>query len=86
MSTMDALFDGSDAHELPRSATHALVAAMRILAAEIQSDDGVANAAIAEAAARLDELAALLREASGPMSYGHWSTDFRERVERAISA
>ena len=34
-----------------------LIAALRILAAEIRSDDGVANACIAEAADRLEELA-----------------------------
>ena len=34
-----------------------LVAAMRELAATIQSDDGIANAAIAEAARRLDQQA-----------------------------
>ena len=32
-----------------------LVSALRILAQDIQSDDGVANAAIAEAADRLEE-------------------------------
>lgn len=40
----------------PRSSTETLVAALRVLAAEIQSPDGVANAAIAEAADRLVEL------------------------------
>ena len=34
-----------------------LVAAMRELAATIQSDDGIANATIAEAARRLDQQA-----------------------------
>lgn len=38
-----------------RSATETLIAAMRILARDIQSGDGVANAAIAEAADRLEE-------------------------------
>ena len=33
-----------------------LIAAMYILARDIQTDDGVANAAIAEAAGRLEEL------------------------------
>jgi cell division protein FtsB len=36
--------------------TLTLAKAMRILAIEIHSDDGVANAAIHEAAERLDEL------------------------------
>ena len=42
-----------------RSSTETLVKALRILARDIQSDDGVANAAIAEAA---DQLAELERE------------------------
>jgi hypothetical protein len=39
-----------------KSSTETLVAAMRVLARDIQSGDGVANAAIAEAADRLEEL------------------------------
>ena len=39
----------------PRSSTETLIAALRVLARDIQSDDGVANAAIAEAADRLEE-------------------------------
>ena len=39
-----------------RSSTATIIQAMRILANEIQSGDGVANAAIAEAADRLQEL------------------------------
>lgn len=39
-----------------KSSTETLIAAMRILARDIQSGDGVANAAIAEAADRLEEL------------------------------
>jgi len=35
---------------------------MRILSVEIQSGDGIANAAIAEAANRLEELDAAIRE------------------------
>ena len=38
-----------------RNSTETLIVAMRILATEIQSDDGVANAAIAEAGERLAE-------------------------------
>jgi hypothetical protein len=37
------------------TSTEKLVMAMRVLAAEIQSDDGVANAAIHEAALRLEQ-------------------------------
>lgn len=39
-----------------RAKTETIIQAMRILAEEIQSDDGVANAAILEAADRLEEL------------------------------
>ena len=38
-----------------KTSTETLIAAMRILSQDIQSDDGVANAAIAEAAQRLEE-------------------------------
>lgn len=37
-----------------QTSTKTLVSALRILAQDIQSDDGVANAAIAEAADRLE--------------------------------
>ncbi len=40
----------------PRSSTKTLIRAMRILAHEIQSKDGVANMAILEASKRLEEL------------------------------
>ena len=40
----------------PKTDTLILIKAMRRLADDIQSDDGVANAAIAEAADRLEEL------------------------------
>jgi hypothetical protein len=45
-----------------RSSTPTLIAALRILANDIQSEDGVANAAIAEAADRLQELNETLQE------------------------
>lgn len=38
------------------SSAQTIIAAMRILAAEIHSEDGVANAAIAEAADRLERM------------------------------
>ncbi len=38
-----------------KTSTETLIAAMHILATEIQSDDGVANSAIAEAVERLAE-------------------------------
>lgn len=39
-----------------RAKTGTIIAAMRILAEDIHSEDGVANAAIREAADRLEEL------------------------------
>lgn len=45
-----------DKRERHRVSTATIVSAMRILSTDIQSDDGVANAAIAEAADRLEEL------------------------------
>ena len=39
-----------------RSSTETLISALRILAEDIQSDDGVANQCIREAADRLEEL------------------------------
>ena len=45
------------------STTQTLIDALRILARDIQSDDGVANAAIAEAAQRLEALEEQLQEA-----------------------
>lgn len=67
-----------------RSSTGTLIRAMGVLSAEIESEDGVANAAILEAAYRMVELRKLLRKASGRDSYGRWSTDFRKEVERAL--
>lgn len=31
-----------------------------------------------------ESLRQLLTEASGKMSYGHWSSEFRDRVEKAL--
>ena len=47
---------------MKKTDTETLVKALRILAVEIQSGDGIAKAAIAEAADRLDELAAIALE------------------------
>ena len=53
---------------MKKTDTETLVKALRVLAVEIQSGDGIANAAIEEAAQRIDELAAisllLLKETS----------------------
>lgn len=42
-----------------KSSTETLIVALRVLARDIQSDDGIANAAIAEAADRLEEMSTL---------------------------
>lgn len=47
---------------MQKTDTETLASAMRILAIEIDSEDGIAKAAIAEAADRLDELAAIALE------------------------
>ena len=44
-----------------RSTTETLIAALRVLSRDIQSEDGLANAAIAEAADRLQELLTMTR-------------------------
>lgn len=46
-----------------KSNTPTLISALRILAENIQSGDGVANAVVAEAADRLEELQTQLQEA-----------------------
>lgn len=76
---------------MKRAKTDTIISALKILAEDIHSEDGVANAAIMEAAQRMTELQLqvsvlrrLLREASGPMSYGKWSTDFRHGVDIAM--
>ena len=55
---------------IPHTRTPILVSAMRLLAQEIQSEDGVANAAIAEAANRLSELEAQLAQAQQGIGEG----------------
>ena len=68
--------------------TKTLIEAMRILARDIQSDDGVANGAISEAADRMEELQAQrdrLREAlefaeKRSKQIGETSNDYYERL------
>jgi hypothetical protein len=49
--------------------TKTLASAMRILAIEIESEDGIAKAAIAEAAQRIDDLADLAAEMAGMLAH-----------------
>ena len=50
--------------------TATLIAALRILAREIQSDDGVANSCIAEAADRIEQLDTLATEVCRASHHG----------------
>jgi hypothetical protein len=45
-----------------KTSNETLVSALRILSKDIQSEDGIANACIAEAADRIEELAAKISE------------------------
>lgn len=75
---------------VPRSKTTTLIQAMRILSKDIQSEDGVANAAIAEAADRMEELLELVDGAydvveinSAPeteVAYNKWRSDWLEKT------
>ena len=71
--------------------TQTLAAALRILAQEIESPDGVANAAIAEAAERLETIEAdtLDREAdlilAAPKVSGNWSAE-KAKVCKSIGS
>lgn len=49
--------------------TKTLASAMRVLSAEVESEDGIANAAIAEAAQRIDDMAALAEEMVGMLAH-----------------
>jgi hypothetical protein len=49
--------------------TKTLASAMRALSAQIESDDGIANAAIFEAAQRIDDLSALAKEMAGMLAH-----------------
>ena len=69
---------------MKRARTSTIIQALRILAAEIRSEDGIASGALLEAADRMQELVKLLEEVSGPFSYGRWSLSLRRRVERAV--
>jgi ABC-type transporter Mla subunit MlaD len=62
----------------PRTDTKTLALAMRVLSHHIRSEDGVTNAALAEAADRLDEQADHIRrlvEAGDYMVNALWATD-----------
>ena len=62
-----------------RTTDATLIAALRILARDIQSEDGVANACLLEAAARLEELV----EERRWISVGERLPEIEERVDVA---
>ena len=75
---------------IPHTRTPILVSAMRLLAQEIQSEDGVANAAIAEAADRLEEMEGGLAAAQAriqvlEMQAPGYAELERERIIRLIN-
>ena len=49
--------------------TKTLASTMRTLSVQIESEDGIANAAISEAAQRIDDLAALSAEMAGMLAH-----------------
>ena len=49
--------------------TKTLASAMRVLSAEVESEDRIANAEIAEAAQRIDDLAELAKEMAGMLAH-----------------
>lgn len=71
-----------------KSSTDTLIAAMRILARDIQSGDGVANAAISEAADRLEEQQARIAELDAQAAIGRRAVemlaDTAEKVESLV--
>ena len=55
--------------DAPRSDTPTLIAAMQALSRDVESGDGVANAAIAEAAGRLEALSATVTALLGEIRH-----------------
>ena len=49
--------------------TKTLAGTMRTLSVQIESEDGIANAAIAEAAQRIDDLSELANEMAGMLAH-----------------
>lgn len=66
-----------------RSSTDNIIQAMRILADEIQSNDGIANGAIAEAADRLEELRDALHDL---YDFGQPTNRYNDNRDEALEA
>lgn len=67
----------------PRTDTAILARAMRLLSHDIQSDDGVANAAVFEAAERLEELLRENHEMRKALSWYAETANWRRKVRIA---
>ena len=55
--------------------TKTLAGTMRTLSVQIESEDGIANAAIAEAAQRIDDLSELAKEMAGMLAHDRALSD-----------
>lgn len=64
-----------------KSSTETLIASMRILARDIESGDGVANAAISEAADRLEEQQARIAELEAQAAIGRRAVEMLRDLE-----
>lgn len=65
----------------PRTETGVLAEALRLLSRDIQSKDGVANAAIAEAAGRLEELQAENKALRDALEWTLKQLDYEDELE-----
>jgi hypothetical protein len=68
----------------PRTSTPTLIAAMLALARDIESPDGVASAAILEAAERLERMRRYLTTAEHEKGSAGWPEWFRSAVKKEI--
>lgn len=64
-----------------KTSTETLIAAMRVLARDIQSGDGVANSAIAEAADRLAEQQARIADLEAQAAIGRRAVEMLQKLE-----
>lgn len=64
-----------------KTSTKVLIEALRVLAMDIQSEDGVANAAIAEAAGRLEELQAENKALRDALEWTLKQLDYEDELE-----
>ena len=74
------------------SSTQTLIKSLKILANDIESEDGVANAAIHEAAGRLEEVNNVLKEARSMIDYlatctiaGKWPSEAIKELYKKLN-